>query len=437
MLWLVEHIAREMDVACAVRCLAQERYGLDITVRNMFLHTDEVTSDYLPEVVVHPFFYFVSGALATEDYVKTWPDAVHFNLAWEELHYGAHAKIKGPADEFTRKHVLHHAWGGFYRDYLLSHGVPPENIFVNGQPAYQLYRSPYSTYYKDRQRLADEYGLDPGATWVFLPENYRWAFIDHKFEFLTKAGGDPQEMMRLQEFCRDSLRQVLRWCNDAAAQDGLVIIFRPRPSIHSGLIAEFFHANVGCQARNLHFLKGESVREWVLASNIVLSSYSTTLIEAAVAGKPAYMVEPVPIPASLYCEWYEHIPRIRTADQFKSACGNRDASAAAAGLKAWAEREMLSRGDPIEGLVGYVRQLLAGRERASGVSRVGEWARRVKAAWRQTMLAHSRKRKGKRYFNPATHENDVFSSEDVERKTAAWRKVLSEQTGPPVGDSRR
>lgn len=423
-LWLVEHIAREMDVACAVKCLAQDRYGVDITIRNMFLHANELLSDYLPQVVVHPFFYFVSGALATEDYVKTWPDAVHFNLAWEELHYGAYAKIKGPGDEFTRKRVLHHAWGEFYRDYLMRHGVPAENIFVNGQPAYQLYRPPYSLYYKDRQRLAEEYGLDVGATWVFVPENYRWAFIDRKIEFFTKAGGDPSEMLRLRDFCRDSLRQMLRWCNDAAAQDGFAIVFRPRPSVHSQLIADFFHENVGRKAASLHFLKGESVREWVLSSDVVLSSYSTTLIEAAVAGKPAYMVEPMPIPDSLYCDWYEHLPRVKTACELEAACQHCDPGSAAP-AKAWAEREMLSRGDPIEGLAGYVKQLLDGRKRASALGKVGEWGRLAKAACRQAVLTRIRRRKGKNYFNPKTHERDAFSCEEVECRTQAWRKAMA------------
>jgi hypothetical protein len=102
-LWLVEHIAREMDVACAVTALAETRYGINIVVRNIYQHAAENIQLYDPAVVVYPFFYFLKGALATEDYVKAWPNAVHFNLAWEEIHYKAHLKIKARGEYLRQR----------------------------------------------------------------------------------------------------------------------------------------------------------------------------------------------------------------------------------------------------------------------------------------------------------------------------------------------
>jgi surface carbohydrate biosynthesis protein len=418
-LWLVEHIAREMDVACAVKCLAESRYGLDITIRNMYLHANQVMREYVPEVVVHPFFYFVSGALATEDYVKTWPQATHFNLAWEEIHYKAHMKIKAPADEFAKKRVIHHAWGNFYKDYLLENSVPAEHIFVNGHPAYQLYQSPYNQYYRQRDWLADKYGLDNSARWIFVPENYRWAFIGRKINLFTRLGGDRDEILRMRDFSLDSLKQLLRWCNETARHEQIVLIFRPRPSTSSQLIKDFFEQNVGHASANLHFIKGESVREWILASDVVVSSYSTSLIEAAVADKPIYMAEPIPIPESLHCDWYRYVPRIHSIGEFEEACLKGSDGEDVDALKTWAQDEMLANGDPIERLADFVRHLVEEHKQVNTNPGFAMLRQSVKMRFRALFSSKERD-----YFNKATHEKDIFTNDEVQRRVDAWRKIL-------------
>ncbi len=65
--WLVEHLAREFDVACAVKCLAEARYPVHIRIRNIYLHARRLLGrEETPQIVVHPFFYFAAGALGTE-----------------------------------------------------------------------------------------------------------------------------------------------------------------------------------------------------------------------------------------------------------------------------------------------------------------------------------------------------------------------------------
>ena len=70
-LWLVEHVARELDVACAAKCIIEENFGLNVIVGNIYQHAKEFMLQYVPEIVVYPFFYRSAGALAIEDYVKT------------------------------------------------------------------------------------------------------------------------------------------------------------------------------------------------------------------------------------------------------------------------------------------------------------------------------------------------------------------------------
>jgi len=420
-LWFVEHIARELDVACAVKSLAARKYSLEIEIRSYYAHAVESMKHLNPRVVVHPFFYFSSGALATEDYIKSWPTSTHFNLAWEQIHYRAHWNVKAPSDEFAKKMVLHHAWGEFYKKYLVTHGVPEGNIFVNGQPAYQLYKSPYRNYFKSRLTLAKLYGLDPDRRWIFIPENYRWAFIGKKIEFFKKLGADTKDIFELKDFCTRSLETVLRWCNRAGSEDGLCVIFRPRPAVNSKVMHQFFSDRVGRRSRNLYFIKEESVRDWILASDLVVSSYSTSLIEAAVAGKPAYMFEPFPFPDSIQCDWYKYADRIYSEDDFIQLCTNSGLSKPSQALQNWAEKEMLSKGDPIDNLVARLNEILMNRRSEREEINLSE-------AFRFNP--------NKTYFNAETHENDLFTMEDIQRRVEIWNRTIELDSAKPTAGTK-
>jgi surface carbohydrate biosynthesis protein len=411
-LWLIEHTAREMDVACVTSALGRARYGLTIEIRNIYQHVGEYLRAYRPRVVVHPFVYVVRGALATEDVYARWPGAIHFNLAWEQIHYRAHLRIKAPADERARLRTIHHGWGEFYRTYLRRHGVPDEHIFINGHPSYRLYAEPYRRFFVDRSALAKTFGLDPAKRWVFVPDNYRWAFAHRKLKFFLSQGGDARELRALMDFSVPSLEHLLRACREAATDEGLEIVVRPRPSVSTREFLGFFRERVGGDTGRIHFLKEGSVREWIMASDVVISSYSTSLIEAAVAGKPAWMFEPIPIPQGLYCEWYDHVRRVRDTEALLRVCRQPAETRADDPLRAWAHSNLLACGDPLQRLALQLA-LLVDRAPVSP-SPEGRLPRHLGA---------------KKYFNEDTHEKDAFSRANVDTLTAEWASLLA--SAPP------
>lgn len=411
---LVEHVAREMDVACAVAAHLRRRHGVSVRVRNIYQHAGECLREFEPAVVAHPFLYFAKGALATQDYIAAWPQAAHCNLAWEQLFYGAHQKVKAPGDEFARKNVLHHAWGDFSREFLVSAGVAPDNVFLNGNPALGLYAEPYRRFFPDRRTLAARYGLDPQRRWIFVPENYRWGFLsDGKLDFLASLGADRGEMEGLRRFCLDSLAELFDWLSRLSPR--AEVVFRPRPATGMEAVRAFCRQRLGGVPRGVRLIKEGSVREWVLAADVTASALSTTLIEAAVAGKSIAVAEPLPLPESLLYDWYGLVSRCRDYASFEQACLTGEGGDA---LAAWAGRTMLAKGDPIAGLADWLARTLA---------------RRAKGSWPPARVteADAARHDATRYFNAATHENDAFTQAQAEERTAAWARLLG-----PVEPSR-
>ena len=405
-LWLVEHVARELDVACAVKAIAECKYGLKIEIRNLYQHIKEYLVEFEPKVVVHPYVYFVKGALATEDIFERWPDAVHVNAAWEQIHYKAHKKIKAPSDDIAKKGVIHFAWGDFYRDYLLEHGVPSDKIVNNGHPAYQLYKEPYRSFFSGRTELSRLFGLDHSKRWIFVPENYRWAFAQKKLDFFVSLGGDREELTDLVNFSIPSLKSLLLACLAASKHNDLEIIFRPRPAISTSRILDFFKSQIGEDTGNIKFIKEGTVREWILASDQVVSSYSTSLLEASTAGKPAWMYEPLPIPDSLHCEWYEYAPRLKTPEEFVEICGTGNFSTHCVPLADWVRKNLISGYDPIERLASELSRL-------SGSTTSGYRVGNLPSNLIQ-----------RKYYNQDSHEMDSFSAMEVSDLGKRWTKHL-------------
>src|SRR5574337_320619 len=177
---LYEHIDRELDVACAIACLLETRHGLNVRIaQHPFgqLSADAQMLWLKPKLIVLPHCY---RSAVHAPYVLDWPEAIYFNMMWEQIFYRGTRTAKVPYGKFSVEHVIHHAWGDLTADYLRAAGVPPGNIFVNGHPAYALYGEPYRRFYISREALARRYDFDPARRWVFFPENYNWAFYSEE-----------------------------------------------------------------------------------------------------------------------------------------------------------------------------------------------------------------------------------------------------------------
>ena len=373
-LWLVEHVARELDAACIVKAMLESRFQISVQICQLNRDYKIATRLMSPRLVVFPFFYRRSDP-GVKPYCDAWPEARFMNLAWEELFYGANSDFKRPADDFARQSVHFHAWGDFYKEYLLQSSVDPAHIFVNGNPAFQLYFKPYRRYFKTREQIAAENGLDPTRRWILIPENYRWAFIpDESIEDLRGRNADTDEISRLRIYCRKALRELIQWCAEAAKAGDFELILRPRPATTLAEFQAFAAEVVNLLPGNMHIIQSDSVREWILASDVVMSSYSTTLIEAALVEKPIFMVETLPVPASLTCDWHSLIECITTKKEFLEVCASKKAQEKIqeevpektiddllgnfVELKEWACRSMLDHGDVFEGLATYVAGLV-------------------------------------------------------------------------------
>jgi surface carbohydrate biosynthesis protein len=354
---LFERAARELDVATALAYILARRHGLTTEVVQQYHARATIFGRIRPDVVILPYAYHERY---NNHYLMRWRRSTFFNLTWEQLFYPGVAAVKSPHGEFAVRHVIHHAWSDVYADLLRASGVPEPHIFIGGQPAYALYQEPYRRYFKPRSQIAQENGLDPARRWVFLPENYNWAFYDDAMLAEVTRGGQPAaQVAAMREVVTTSFEAAMRWCAALARRSDIELIIRPRPSTSPKLFRTRVEEIVGPLPPRMSITARDTVRDWILASDVVISSYSTALIEAAVAGKPSFMLKPVPLPDSLHSEWHALLPHLSSEDEMIAAvvAPRQDGDSP---LAQWAESALMSRGDPILRIADELARIRAG-----------------------------------------------------------------------------
>lgn len=445
---LYEHVVRELDVACALKHYLRRDYGLNAELVQYPYGVAAALDKFDPEIVVLPFCYSDCYAVLKHDFaacLSQWPRAHYVNLAWEQLLYEGNRAAKTPGGEFATQHVLHHAWSDFFARYLVEQGLASDHVFVNGHPAYALYDAPYRSFFKTRDELAQQYKLDPIKQWVFFPENYNWMFYrPAELRRLSGLGtGDKDQkaeaMSELQEFCEISFREVMRWCADAARRGGYEFIVRPRPATPVEQFAAAAGDVLGDIPDRLHFLKEGTVREWILASDIVISSHSTSLIEAAVAGKAAFMLAPFPMPSSLRVGWQECTAHLHTQAEFELALEDKRSADASLPLGTWARAHLMSHGDSIWNLASFLGRLSQGDLKPlPSPTRRSLMPPGTPLPWLSFEVhrhrSHNRWRQASGKPHPK-YQRDVLPITEVNKRVERWRQVLGEHRPLAAGSN--
>jgi hypothetical protein len=425
----VEHIVREFDVACILRALLKSRHNLSVDVLPFRFREYVELARHNPRIVAVPAFFAMGPGQRRWFYY--WPNARVVNLAYEQIFQRINAPYKKPRSEFALNDLHYSAWGQFYVDYLAGYGVPRENVTVNGHPAYRLYREPYCGMFDtNRTRLAKACGLDPAKRWVFLPENYHAAFFDEdKMSKYVETGVTWEEIRAFRQFGIDSLETFCRWLQKIP--EGVEVILRPRPATP---VPQFLERVVpllgGSIPKGLHITNEFSVRDWVLVSDATASSYSTSLIESAVAGKPTFMVETVPFPDLVLNPWYEHIDHIHTQEEFDAMVAGTTTQGSPERLAAWAENEMLAGGDPLVNIADWLAREYADQVKQPLVASPAKVAMRklgcnFRMLNRKIRAAITKKAEG-------GNAHDYFTPDEVVAMTDKWAALLGIDLGEPT-----
>lgn len=352
-LFLFEKHARELDALCLLKLLL-EREGYSVAIVQQNTQTHAALRNYKPSIVVLPFCY---QNRSNNIFFKFWRTSVFVSLNWEQFFYPGNQIAKSPRGIFATKHVIHCAWSQKYCDLLTNCGVPKENIRIIGSLPLSLLDLQFSEYYLSKEEIAGRYELNVKKKWIFFPENFGWAF--YKKEMLDQMVNDGQsltDVVAMREFSEKSFREIIDWCIKLTDAHDLELILRPRPATTADEIKTKIKDLFGFVTDKIKIIKDLSVKDWINASDYVVSSYSTTLIESAVAQKNIAMLTPYPILDILKQEWHPYVEKCETFDQFESCViGVRNVNYNRLGN--WAIGNLHLQSEPVKRVVELIKDI--------------------------------------------------------------------------------
>lgn len=289
-LFLYEHIVREFENDCLVMA-ELERRGYSCELYQLM---DRKKIRYFtwkkPKVIVPSAMYnnetlnsFVFNNVGRLNKVV--------NLHWEEVLSREQEESEFYSLTENARKCTHICWGEAARRRIVSKGVPENNAVVTGAVQLDFLYPEFDGYFKTKAELAQQYSLDPDKRWLCYVSSFSCAFMDDKEVEELNAMTD-LDFKGFKEIGARSMTVTLDWFDKLlSAHPEFELIYRPHPSEwQSPPLFEMKEKHP-----NFHVISDYSVKQWVKASDTVLTWMSTSIAEIYFAGKSCLVLRPEPL----------------------------------------------------------------------------------------------------------------------------------------------
>jgi surface carbohydrate biosynthesis protein len=320
----VEHKDRELESYKEVSKILKDKYNLNSIIMSNFFHSYYL---WFYKARIYIFNNLNNNIGWPDGFLwETYGDSVKYiSHRWEQNLFPVNYKFRAPKYDFEKRNVNLFCWDNKFKEYLVSHGVEEKNVKVVGNIANNILWNMQDKKNQFRGMFAKEFSLDLDRQWLFMPMNYNWAFItqdaiDHK----VRGGYDKEIAKEYNMYSKKSINKFILFIDEISKKYNYEIIIRPHPSITNDEYINLFNKILGCIPENIIINKEYSVREWITASDIIGSSWSTSVFDAFNIGKKAFYFTPYERANWLNTYWLDSVPNIKDIEGFNIFITNKN-----------------------------------------------------------------------------------------------------------------
>lgn len=311
-LFLIEHEDREGETVKALATKLKDK-GASYVILSIEFHS-YLLMYYVPKCVVFP--YSIDS--------KQWPiqfysnkNIVFVSLNWEQLLSEANKDFKKPKGDLIKSSFHHLCWTNDFQEFLVNSGVCKENTAILGNPAHEMLNKAIKNTSSIDANVRKRYGISNHSKIIFFPMNYGWAFAeDHIIKAKIKMGYDENIAWKYREYSQHCLTEFVDFSVELAKREPKSkLVIRPHPSISIDQYLNVFNKKVAQIPENIIFTKDLTIREWISVSNLIGSSWSTTVWDSLNIGKDAFLFTPIARPVWLNTYWNDQVVNVSTVDE--------------------------------------------------------------------------------------------------------------------------
>ena len=311
---LYEHTVREYESDLLLK-LELERRGYRVEIRQLLdpkywrlFHKDK------PEVLVASCMYD-NEAINSHVYNNIGRCDKIVNLHWEQML----SDTQEQADWFNMsgnaKRCIQTCWGERTAARLQAHGMQAKNTPVTGAVMMDFLRPSFKGYFKDKEALCKEFGLDPAKHLHLYISSFGYASMsDAEVSELSKMAGT--DFSGFAATNRSSMTQTLLWFDMYLADHPEVeLVYRRHPSEWNSPALEA----LAKKRPNFHVIFADSVKQWIVAADSISIWMSTAIAEVYMAGKSCHILRPQPIEHEYDPVIYKDAHYVTSYDEFVAA----------------------------------------------------------------------------------------------------------------------
>lgn len=294
---MYEHKVRELENMCLIK-YELERRGYKVLIK----HLEDKEALEAVKPIYHAKVLLTMACYRNATLEWHAKDFVSFDkvidMQWENIVYPKDEKA-GVFKNYTGigREVVRVSWGEANRRRLLEAAhMDPKNIKLVGHVGMDFLRDALKGYYRSKEDLFQEYGLPMDKKVLLFASPFYADNLSEKY--ITEMCDRHEDDWRdYYDFMMKSERAILEWMERLCKErDDILLIYRPHP----GHIGKHM-AEVEKRCDNFKVISELSVKQWIIASDIIYTGNSSTIVEAFFAGRMCHLLFPYEV-----TEGYEH-----------------------------------------------------------------------------------------------------------------------------------
>ena len=278
---LIEHKVRELDTAVLLKYYFEKR-GYSVIIDSIRFNKENVYLKYNPKIIICPYAYSDKAINRMQPLCRFGNNPLFVNLHHEQIGFdGKYPHL--PRGEAIK--TVHISWGKAFTDKLMMSGCKEKSIITCGNPRLDFYCLPLSKINLTREELAKKFELDPSKKWILYIGDPGHLCISNINPGSTTI--DDTKML----FYKTASKNRLSFfeCVNNYIEDDCEFIYRPHPS-YSSIDKKDDRIKEMMLKKRFHFISDESIRNWIINVDTVLTFSSTSIIECAAASIPFYLI---------------------------------------------------------------------------------------------------------------------------------------------------
>lgn len=283
-LFLYEHKVREIDNLCLI-CAELEKRGYSTVIEyanNCPLFKYKYFNK--PKVVVHFCLYSSNGLENVAAIVGKYRKLV--NLQWEQVTTNTKSDIAFVTPKGEAKYATHICWGETVVNRLQENGI--KNAILTGAVQLDFLKGNLINYYKSKEELLKNYSICSKKIITYISSFGLTELKEQEIAKIVQRSGK-DSLTRIEHSLRER-EIILSWLIEVLEHNQeCCVIYRPHPyeSLDSRIL------DIERNYPQFRIIGTESVKQWILVSDLILTTRSTTITEVFYAKKPCIILRPL------------------------------------------------------------------------------------------------------------------------------------------------